>query len=189
MTKHIMIDLETWGTKPYSLIVMIGAVHFDPDKPGVFRDSFEVALDPISSQKAGLRIDADTVSWWMDPKQDEAREHWFKMLKFELPMALDGFSTWLDTFSTIEERCIWGNGSNFDNALLEQAYQVAGRDKPWSYKGDRDFRTIKALDVNRILHPAEGKIVNSGVKHTALYDAFWQAAYMQNIVDQLKLAI
>lgn len=181
--KHVMLDLETWGVQPFSVITMIGAVHFDPNSDKLM-DSFEVAVDPISSQKAGLRIDADTVAWWMDPERDAPRKTWFEMLKFELPIALDGFEQWLDTFCPDpEERVIWGNGSDFDNALLRQAYRVANREAPWEFRKDRCFRTLKGLS------PVDLKPSRMEAAHTALADATFQAQWAQNIVRKLGITI
>ena len=59
-----MLDLETWGTTPYSTIISIGVCAFDPYadilKDGtVIADRFEVAIDPASRQ--GMRIDGETM--------------------------------------------------------------------------------------------------------------------------------
>ena len=199
MSKHIMLDLETLGTDPYSVILSIGAVHFDPGSPGIFRDSFEVLIDPKTSMAAGLRVDPDTLFWWWDTDRDAARRYYMERLKFELPLALQGFSDWLgwvsqdpspDPEKPNPEVLIWGNGANFDNVLLANAYKAARMDVPWKFYQDRCFRTIKGLDPLGKLKP-KGVLpgVPEGIAHTALADAFYQAAWMQNICDHLKLEV
>lgn len=187
--KHVMLDLETMGTNPYSVIISIGAVHFDPDGDAI-RDSFEVAVDPVSSVAAGLRLDTDTVFWWMDEARDAPRKRWMSLLKFELPIALYGFRDWLDHISEDKEKHsdvrIWGNGANFDNMLLSCAYKAAKIDVPWVFVQDRCFRTIKGLDPKGTLKP-DHNFLAPGTAHTALYDAIYQARWMQNICAKHKL--
>jgi len=196
--KHIMVDLETLGTNPYAAILSIGALYFDPQTPGVFRDSFEVMVDQESCVKAGLRIEASTNMWWWSPDLAEARQRWLDTLKFDLPLALTGFSQWLDLISEDKDGDpehphsdvrIWGNGANFDNVLLACAYKVANIQVPWDRWNDRCFRTIKNLGNTHDLRPKGGSLLVDGVKHTALYDCFHQAAWMQNIVADRKIEV
>ena len=89
---HVMLDLETWGTSPYSTIIMIGACEFDPyvsEPAEIVKDRFEVAIVPVD---AGLRVNAETLMWWMDPERDAARTIWHGKPKVWLREALDGFS-------------------------------------------------------------------------------------------------
>jgi len=68
---HIMIDLETMGTRPDAPIIAIGAVSFDVDTDWVWR-TFYVNIDLQSAVSAGAKIDPSTVMWWMK-QSDEAR--------------------------------------------------------------------------------------------------------------------
>jgi len=184
MNHHFMLDIETWGKQPYSVIIALGAVHFNPNVVGEIFSRFYVAIDPVSAQKAGLRIDADTVAWWMNPEQRAALDRWFSELKLELPMALDGFTQWLDVEAPeIKERMIWGNGASFDNMLLANAYQAVNEEQPWKYYGDRCFRTMKNLIGARDIAPPI-----EGTAHHALDDAVQQARWLQNIIYQNNIA-
>lgn len=62
MLNHCMLDLETFGTKPGSVIRSIGAVMFDLD--GRTGPEFYRNIDEESCVKAGLTYDPSTVSWW-----------------------------------------------------------------------------------------------------------------------------
>jgi hypothetical protein len=197
--KHVMLDLETLGVNPFAVILSIGAVHFDPWAPSVFRDSFEVAIDLETSVRSGLRMEVDTNLWWWDKKRETARDHWLSLLKFELNLALSGFSEWLAYVSQDDVKDperpnpnvrIWGNGANFDNVLLACAYKTANTPVPWSFYQDRCFRTLKSLDINGLYHPgSEEEKLMPGLKHTALHDAIYQAQWMQNIVKGLSLVM
>lgn len=187
-----MIDLETWGLGAFSVITQIGAVVFNPKAPlgsaGEYADiehSFEVSVNPIDAQAKGLRVEAETVAWWMNPERDEPRELWLKTIKFDLALALDGFDMWLTEIGIPkDERVIWGNGSDFDNVLLGQAYKVMNREVPWHYFNNRCFRTLKSLD-------SEGKFKPEfiGVKHTAVCDARHEAKWACEIARQFELNI
>lgn len=164
--KHIMVDLETFGTKPYSTILSIGATYFDPTKQGreALKSNFYVTIDPIASAKAGFRSDMNTICWWMLPAQRAAWDEWMSVAHFEPQAALFGFGQWLgslfdlsqdphahddvkvgdrQTFETADHVAIWGNGATFDNTLLRQAYELLGMEVPWKHWNDKCFRTLK----------------------------------------------
>lgn len=61
--RNVMIDLETFGTRPGSVIVSIGAVEFSMDGIG---EAYYRAIDVASSLLAGLTIDEITVKWWRE---------------------------------------------------------------------------------------------------------------------------
>jgi hypothetical protein len=182
-----MLDLETWGTAPYSTIIAIGACEFDPyaaEQSDVIKDRFEVAIDPVSCQGL-LRADAETLMWWMDAERDVARAVWLSRPKVTLPLALDGFADWLHSCSA-SGQCtdvrMWGNGAGFDNTLLRQAYEVTKRETPWNFRHDRCFRTLRTL-----LTLEEGQYL--GTAHTALADAENQAIRANQIVRKLGVKL
>ena len=186
MLTHIMLDLETWGTSAYSTIVMIGACAFDPfthEDAKIVVDRFEVAIDPTSCRGL-LHIDAKTLMWWMAAEREPARAIWLGQSKVPLHVALDGFADWLRSLGSGEEKDlrIWGNGSDFDNVLLRQAYEVAKRDVPWGYWHNRCFRTL--CNLTRV-DAEKGRFL--GTAHTALADAENQAILANRIVRQLGI--
>ena len=179
---------------------LIGAVWFDPNQPGVIHEKFQVTLDPIAAQKAGFRMDADTVCWWMSPEQRVALDKWRGILHFPPDLALNGFSMWLDELDEndppdpevpepkdgypIKHRVLWGNGAAFDNVLLTQAYQVMNLRRPWGYSGDRCFRTMKSFPAADAMRPP-----GFGVQHDAQDDAEYQARWLQNILQAANLTL
>src|SRR5689334_2386965 len=110
MAQHCMIDLETLGTGPEALIVSIGAVKFDPADDEAKWDCFHVAIEPSSAQRAGLKIDASTVMWWLAEERASARSAMLDMRLVDVASALEGFAMWygVDSLPT------WGNGAAFD---------------------------------------------------------------------------
>ena len=155
-----MLDLETMGTGPTSAIVAVGAVLFNKDK---VVNRFYRTIDLKDSELYG-DIDGSTVMWWMKQSQ-QAREEIFKANN-DLIDVLEEFSKWLPAGVLV-----WGNGSDFDNVILANAYKACCITQPWRYSHNRCFRTVKAmnesLNVERI-----------GVYHNALDDAENQAIYL-----------
>lgn len=172
--KDIMLDLETMGVKPYSPIVAIGAVLFDP-KSDQIGETFYQLIDLQSCEDAGLKICADTVLWWLR-QSDAARGQLCNpsLERTSLKNALLDFSMWVP-----EGAKVWGNGSDFDNVILESAYEVCGQKVPWNYWNNRCYRTVKNLKPSV-------EIVREGVHHNALDDAISQAKHLQRILNGKK---
>lgn len=169
---HVMIDLETFGTGDNVIPISLGAVKFHPLDRHLPMESFHVGIDPESCERLGLKIECGTALWWMDPERQEAFKQWFAMLKFELPMALDGFGQWFGN----ESLPVWGNGVGFDNRILRQAYRACGMTPPWdTHHDDRCFRTFKNL------HPGVRRPKRLGTVHNALHDAVHQVQWFHEI--------
>ncbi len=66
---------------------------------------------------------------------------------------------------------MWGNGSDFDNTLLEEAYRATGIKPPWRFTGNRCYRTVKNLFPDVWVDPV-------GTAHNALDDATYQANHL-----------
>lgn len=209
--KNIMVDLETFGTNPFSMILSIGAVYFDPTKVGdaAIKSSFYVTIDPIASGKAGFMTDMSTICWWLDPARRPAWDDFLSVAHFEPADALQGFSLWIgglfdlsqdptahddldfpkdpakrETFEPSTQVAMWGNGPAFDNEILRNAYTRMNMDAPWKHFGDRCFRTMKNLGgASNLAPPHEGHI------HNALVDARQQAKWLCNIINTLHVTI
>ena len=169
---HAMIDLETLGTRPGSVILSIGAVKFDDSSDAPFSE-FSTNISAESCVAVGLTIDASTVLWWMK-QSDEARKAITDRESQPLAMVLSSFKFWLRVVD-----CVWGNGAAFDNALLRSAYEAVGLACPWSYRSDRCYRTLKAQYPN-IQAPTGGTL------HNSLDDARNQALHLIQILKAVK---
>lgn len=170
MAEQVMLDLETLGNGPTSVIIQIGAVKFnDTDLVG---DPFSVYVDPESCVKAGLKMDASTVMWWME--QDDAARAQFKADKIRLRDALASFTYWFG-----DDKPVWGNGATFDNVLLDSAYRAVGYKRPWGFRSDRCFRTYKSLREDI-------PYVREGVAHNAVDDCKSQIKHYWKVRAAMK---
>ena len=158
---NVMLDLETLGTRPGSIITAIGAVRFSPEN-GI-SDRYYAAIDPADGQRLGFTMDASTVIWWMR-QSDAARSLYADPMAMPLADALGGFARFA------KGALIWGNGADFDNALLAEAYIRCGMRVPWPHSASRCFRTLKDLRPDI---PME----RVGTHHNALDDAATQALH------------
>lgn len=162
---HVMLDLETMSFKNHAAIISIGAVQFG--KGGIER-KFHVAIKP---QCWFGHLEPSTIAWWMQ-QSDEARKAVISGDK-TLEEALDLFAAWLPA----QLDGMWGNGSDFDNVILENAYSAYNKKLPWTHKVNRCYRTLK----NLVDLPYE----RSGVHHNALDDAETQAGHAIALLKKL----
>lgn len=182
--KDVMIDLETLGTQPGSVILSIGAVLFDPKQPvdTCVGSRFYAVINQASCIDAGLKTDPNTVKWW-EGQSEDAR----KVLTESIDMTASAqlFST-LQMLSRFvkEDMRVWSNGAAFDQPLLDVAYNAVGLPLPWKYWNSRCYRTITNLHPNR--KEMEPQTV---LAHNALEDAIWQAKHMVAIVQDLGINI
>lgn len=169
---HVMIDLETLGTTADAVILTIGAIAFDPQTfDSVDQFYHRVTID---SQHSNRIINSDTLSWWME-QNDTARHEAFSSQLERVPLdhSLISFKAWLPG----NVGGVWGNGADFDNAILQHAADQLGL-KLWPYWANRCFRTFTALyDPEKRFRPAEND-------HNALSDCANQILWMEAIVRE-----
>lgn len=169
MTQHVMLDIETLGTKPGSIILSIGACTFEPHGGGV-NDAFYTNVCPTDSRdNYGLRSDPSTVEWWKN-QSVEAKAHLTSNRRV-LPLALSEFAKW---FEDVGGEQVWCQGATFDVPLMEAAYSAVKQHTPWKFWNVRDTRTV--YDVFGF----DAKSVErAGTYHNALDDARHQVKCVQ----------
>lgn len=171
--KHVMVDLETLGNTPGCVILSIGAVGFCP-VTGIMGERFYRVVNTLSAIDAGLEADASTQEWW-SKQSKEAQQVLLDAgspdgsLNSHLKDVLNEFNDFLrsEPFSDVR---VWGNGSDFDNAILAVAYKRCGIKPAWEFWNNRCFRTLKNS-------APQIKMERSGTHHNALDDAVTQARH------------
>ncbi len=184
--KHIMLDLETLDTATSAVVISIGAVAFDPETNALGDTCYLELTEDIAAQQArGRTISGDTVRWWM--QQDVLAKRVFSVPPAEdvervsTVEALSRFNLFVADNGGRDAAVMWGNGADFDNAILSSLYDTFGAYKPWSYSRNRCYRTLKNLGIG----PHKPR-VREGVHHNALADAITQAVHLQEIFACLK---
>ena len=181
--RDVMVDIETLGTSPGSIILSIGAVEFDPYGQGL-GDSFYINVDEASSRAVGLTHDDSTVAWWADPARAMAK----LALSNPPPIAVGSALGLFHTFVRKAGGCLWGHGATFDSVLIEAASKKCGQRTSWLYHAVRDTRTLFAIvqgggDARALIarHRKPGE-----AHHNALVDAMAQARAVQECMGKLK---
>jgi hypothetical protein len=163
--KHLMLDLETLGTTPDSVVVSMGAVFFDEHRLG---GEFYARLDMQQQLRVGRKVSASTLQWWL--KQNEAARLEAAKDGDVIELALTQFVMFVN--SNNAEPVLWSNGPAFDAVIIESLMVQFHISVPWKFWNLRDFRTFKEFVAGNA--PLE----KTGVAHNALDDAKAQAKYV-----------
>lgn len=182
--ENVMVDLETYGTGPGCPILSIGAVIFDDEELTIHSQEFYEVINLQSCLQAGLVRDPATVAWWAAQKE-EAK---VILTQVELPTALPlsaalaKFNGYLSASGQDPKSMkVWGNGADFDNAILQHTYRKLGLEPGWEFWNNRCYRTLKSLPgVKKV------KLTRGGTHHNALDDARTQAYHVLEILEVLK---
>jgi exodeoxyribonuclease VIII len=113
-------------------------------------------------------------------QSDAARKEIYSKTNIDLDLALMRFTNFVQAGSG--PAFVWGNGADFDNAILASAYQLMNIGTPWKFYNNRCYRTVKNL------HP-QIKLERSGTYHNALDDAVSQTQHLLAILDHANIDI
>lgn len=156
---HCMLDLETFGTKPGSVLRSIGAVAFN--LKGEIGSEFYRNIDKASCVKVGLTTDPATEKWWS--QQSPEAQASLQEDPRPLDEVVDAFHGWWRANKLTK---VWAQGANFDPPMWEAAAVARGTVAPWKFYNVRDTRT--AYDIGQF-DPFPLK--REGTYHNALDDA------------------
>lgn len=178
--QDIMFDLETFGTKPGSVLRSIGAAVFDPET-GQTGATFYRNIDRASCETVGLKVDQNTAIWWA--KQSKEAQDALLVDCQPLAKVAQEFHHFFRDNGGVR---IWCQGANFDSVLWESAIDKVWPSKsflPWKFWNVRDTRTVYELagfDPN--------SIPRQGTYHNALDDSLHQIQCVCAAVRLLRVA-
>ena len=177
---HFMVDIETLGNTPRSVIAQIAAASFDP-RTGDIYDEFSVNVDTRSSQRIGAEITADTVLWWM--RQNPQAQASVFQNTVPIQSAIEAFTEWLFIQEAGPERIMWANSPSFDLTILKETYHMIGLPViPWGYWNERDYRTICAMAPE-----IKENFDWSGIAHEAMSDVRNQIRVLAETLKHLEI--
>jgi len=172
--KHIMLDIETMGNQSYSAILSIGAIKFNLDT-GETGDKFYTTIDLKSCIDLGLRINADTLKWWMN-QNEQAKKDLFGGDQLCVEDALIKLSHFIN-----KGDIVWGNSARFDCGILQNAYELCNIKLPWDFRDERCVRTLVSFAPY-----IKENYKYEGTYHNALSDCYNQIGYCYEIWKTLK---
>ena len=175
MSTKVMVDIETLGLQPSSVILSIGAVVFDISNKEIAPKDFYVELN---SDQPGRTCDKSTIEWWM--KQEIARPEGRETVYG----ASDRLNFWLSAVKNNYpgDLEVWANGTDFDITILTHMFRSVENTIPWKYNAVRDYRTLYKL-FPEVPRPK----MDSSKKHNALEDAKHQAAHAEAIFAHIRM--
>lgn len=172
---QVMIDIETLGTLPGSVVFAIGAVVLENNRESALHPPFYSLINPQSAQKHGMTTDMSTLEWWF--KQPvEAREQLMKAFAqgATVEAAVTRLQEWYGGLPA--PAAVWCKGASFDFPHLKVFFRAAGQFTPWHYQQERCYRTLMAL------YPGI-KAAAPVVGHHALHDARAQGEHLARLLD------
>jgi len=167
-----MLDIETLGTAPGSVVLAIGAAASDGSE-------YFDQVAPTDALYRGLATDPDTLAWW----RKQAPEVWARQCAGTktLPYVLEQFRLWLQKIRNGAEGAVvgnrirvWGDGATFDCVLVEEAYRRCNLPCPWTYTEVYCYRTLRQLKDSKKPIPKE--------HHNALSDAQAQLQHLRELL-------
>ena len=185
---HVMIDIETIGLTPETVVLTVGMVKFDPNSLDEPFDGVHIKLSPIEQSNDGRAINRDTLEWWseQDPKVQEQAFG----LENQLPVR-EGLAQIIEYFKVLDSKDhnqghvyisqVWGQGYGFDMTILKNLFHQYDMIEPWKFYQERDSRTLFSL-LDKDPRPEAGK----DNLHNALSDAYYQAIGAQKALSILK---
>lgn len=158
---HIMLDIETLGTRPGAIVLSAALVRFQDEQ------ATTVTLSIPDQEAIGLEKDPATQGWWA--QQPPAA--WEKVTAGAIPLqaALSHLTNWLNWAEPdIFQRMIWCHGATFDAPILGEVYRKASLEPPWKFWNIQCTRTLYNLAG------VDPKSYSVPPPHVALNDALGQ---------------
>lgn len=140
----VMLDIETLGTKPGSIITQISAVAFNIDTREKL-EQFDCKLD-LKTLGDEVLVNIDTLKFWT--RNDSNSRYLHSLLKTDngvspeiMAHKLYNFFKELETTYELPLN-IWGNGCLFDNQFIYDLFETYGIKNPIRYSNNMDLRTL-----------------------------------------------
>ena len=176
-----VIDLETLGTRPGSVILSAGIVCFDSTMLQSFDDlcdqGIEIQFDVEEQMARGLSTDPKTIKWWSE-QSEEARQALNTQEKRNPRDLYDALKP-LGEVHYFNKLKWYARGPSFDHSLFEAMLNEFNVSPPWKFWNQRCTRTI--CDVFGISDEARKSTMPSHmVPHCALHDAAHDAWLIQH---------
>lgn len=159
----MILDLETLGTEPGSVVLQVGAIAFN-SYTRVELARFERNIDIGSQLLVGLTVDPKTLHWWGQQSR-EAQASVFAP-GVSISAAVRDFMLFWGACGCTDQSRIWARGTDFDPTIWAAAMTAAETVVPWQHHLARDVRTL--LEDRGVDREA---IMRRGIRHRAVADA------------------
>lgn len=166
MTTHIMVDIETIGTRVGSIVLAAAFVRFSDEA------HMSVNLSVSDQELLGLERDPQTEAWW---RAQEAAQPgtWARATSDAQPLAiaLPYIVNWMTWAAPDGDFQIWCHGATFDCPLLGEVYRRSNIECPWGGRNFWRVRDTRTLYDLALINPKDYAVPPP---HVALNDAIGQ---------------
>ena len=176
MSTHAMIDIETLGTMPNSVILSVGAVKFDPFKSDEPYDGRHWKINVDAQTSKGRFVDEKTLAWWSKQEKDIQDRAFSDHGRIPVEPFMQELNAWLTGCEQI-----WCQGPQFDMVILEDFFRDFGHHMNWFYWQVSDCRTLFKM------MPQDPRKQIQEDLHDAQADAHWQAVCVQQFYRDYKV--
>ena len=173
---HVMLDCETIGIKSTAVILIIGAVKFDPKGTGII-DRLELRPTMEDQEALGRTVDEGTLQWWSTQSESAQEEAFSDRDRIPFKEAMEKLYKFC-----WNQNNVWSHGASFDVVLMETCWQSLGMNEPWKFSTVRDTRTL--FDITGVSLRDGGYVTT----HKAVEDAARQAFIVQKAYQKLIAA-
>ena len=182
-TRHIIVDLETLDTQPSAVILTAALVAVEITETecitlGSWYRRIEWWDDGLCQE--GRSDSDDTWDWWAKQGSTAQHEAINNIDRVGLGLAMHSLNTWLQ----LNPYPIWGNGSDFDNAVLQHAFKQQGL--RWPYWRNCCLRSTRNLAKQLGLQVQIPEWPTGKIKHHALHDAEHEALILAALLRALS---
>jgi hypothetical protein len=166
---HYMIDIETLGQGPESMVLSIAAVKFDQDK--VIKS---IELYPCLTEQhgQGQKIDIYTLMWW--EKNREILSNYLATARKSLNFCYYQLAFFL--YEKGDQTQIWTKSPRFDLQILENLWK--NHPHLWDYRSQGDVRAAEFK-----LRQKQIPLVRPEQSHNSLSDCLAQVQNLQKFLQ------
>jgi hypothetical protein len=179
---HMMLDIETLSTRSTAPILQIGFAFADA---GGILTSGKITIPVKEIDFLLYPITGETLTWWLAQKKEAIDSVFFPSHDGgdidTLENALRKLTYFIDsTRAAYPDLTVWANHPQFDIAILANAYETEGVDKPiYPLYQVLDYATMRKM--SQVL-PATTNLL----PHDAECDCVYQLSHLMDIFDNLS---
>lgn len=171
----VMLDLETLSTRPEGVILILGAIKFNPFEIDSFGETLYIRIDVDEQTAKGRHVCENTMGWWLKQPTDVMEEALSETDRVSISDTLKRLNKFL-----VGVNNIWAQGPIFDIGMLENMYRGENTPPPWQHWQISDSRTLFKTH-------GDPRVVGRDNLHNALADCVYQAQGVQQVYDRLGL--
>lgn len=165
-----MVDLETMGSGPTSVVVQIGCVAFEIDTGEILHELL-VNVNPQEEIENGFTIEGSTLTWWAEEAK-KGHCTWTSG-QMDCKTAWLRYANFIRGYGTRNSR-VWSH-STFDAPIVTYHLNVLKLRQPVHFNRYLDLRTISVLARGRFSIPESQRPDDA---HDALADCKYQVEWL-----------